>query len=553
MATYTVSAGVTSTSLTLSPGDTATVYGTASSFTLVSGGDEVVEQGGSTVSTTLSGILAFEIIHFGGMASDITNRGGVIEVEVGGTATSVTLSREGSDWVSGTASFTTVSNGGVEYVLASGTVISTMVDISGIQQVQGGTAIDTTVNGGGLLVDEASETELGTTISARVNSGAREQIERGGTASFTVVSSGGFEVVSDVSAVSTTISNGGTEIVFAGGTAIDTTVSGGGNLIVLPGGGQTGTMLSGGAIVSTGIVVYQPAPGLIVHAPVVSDSVVVSGGTEFVLSGGTAVSTTVNVGGAIDVAYLPYAPGGSATVDSATDELTVSVGGRSYMQKLAGDYATTAFLVEQDTNNATIIRTQFVAPCYRRGTRILTDRGEVAVEALRVGGLVHTVLGGTLLPIVWVGDRNVDCASHPKPGQVWPVRVATGAFGPGRPHRDLFLSPDHAVYVNEVLIPIRHLINGATIAQVKVARVTYHHIELAHHDILLAEGLPAESFLDMKDGSNYANRPGPVRLYPDHSACMWEAFACARLVVTGPELAAARAMVERFAPGQEAA
>jgi hypothetical protein len=57
----------------------------------------------------------------------------------------------------------------------------------------------------------------------------------------------------------------------------------------------------------------------------------------------------------------------------------------------------------------------------------------------------------------------------------------------------------------------------------------------------------------MRDGSNYANRAGLMRLYPDYSARMWEAFGCARLVVTGPELEAARAVVANFAPRQEAA
>ena len=122
-------------------------------------------------------------------------------------------------------------------------------------------------------------------------------------------------------------------------------------------------------------------------------------------------------------------------------------------------------------------------------------------------------------------------------------RVSTGAFGPGRPQTDVFLSPDHAVFVNDVLIPIKHLIDGSRIVQVRVDRITYHHIELAEHDVLLAEGLPAESFLDMRDGSNYANRPGPIRRYPDFSARMWEAFGCARLVVTGPEFLAAQALV----------
>jgi len=88
---------------------------------------------------------------------------------------------------------------------------------------------------------------------------------------------------------------------------------------------------------------------------------------------------------------------------------------------------------------------------------------------------------------------------------------------------------------------------------VKVDSVIYHHIELATHDVLLAEGLPAESFLDMKDGSNYANRPGPVRLYPDYSAQMWEAFGCAPLIVTGPELEAARRVVASFAAERQAA
>jgi hypothetical protein len=160
------------------------------------------------------------------------------------------------------------------------------------------------------------------------------------------------------------------------------------------------------------------------------------------------------------------------------------------------------------------------------------------------------VLGDTAAPILWIGRWEVDCARHPKPRQVRPVRVAAGAFGPGRPHTELFLSQDHAVYVGEVLIPIRHPINGSTIGPVPMDRVTYYHIELPQHDVVLAQGLPAESFLDLKDGSNYANRPGPVRLYSDYTARMWEAFGCARLIVTGPELVTARTLVRHFAATQ---
>jgi T5SS/PEP-CTERM-associated repeat protein len=198
-----------------------------------------------------------------------------------------------------------------------------------------------------------------------------------------------------------------------------------------------------------------------------------------------------------------------------------------------------------------------LVPCFAAGTRICTARGEVAVEAIGVGERVRVLLGGGagdgFAEVIWVGRREVDCASHATPRKVWPVRVAAGAFGPGRPHSELWLSPDHAVFVEDVLIPVRCLVNGSTIVQVPVDRVVYHHVELEQHDVLLAQGLPAESFLDMRDGSNYANRPGPVRLYPDYSARMWEAFGCARLVVTGPELDAARALVAGFAAEREAA
>jgi hypothetical protein len=193
------------------------------------------------------------------------------------------------------------------------------------------------------------------------------------------------------------------------------------------------------------------------------------------------------------------------------------------------------------------------APCFAAGTRITTEHGDVAIETIGVGEWVRVLLHDRLAPVIWVGRREVDCTRHPQPRKVWPVRVAAGAFGPGRPHSDLFLSPDHAVFLADVLIPVKHLINGSTIAQVPVDRITYHHIELAEHNVLLAEGLPAESFLDMRDGSNYTDRPGPIRLYPDFSVRMWEAFGCARLVVTGSELAAARALVAGFASVQKAA
>lgn len=181
-------------------------------------------------------------------------------------------------------------------------------------------------------------------------------------------------------------------------------------------------------------------------------------------------------------------------------------------------------------------------PCFAAGTLIRTDRGDIAVEDLRLNDTLPTLLFGSSR-IVWIGHRQVDCTRHSSPRKVWPVRVRAGAFGPGLPERDLFLSPDHALYLEEVLIPVRHLIDGDAIAQVPLETVTYYHIELTRHDVVLAENLPAESFLDTGGKQMFDNYGGPIALHPDFAIRVWEAEGCAPLVVTGPEVIAATRML----------
>ena len=70
--------------------------------------------------------------------------------------------------------------------------------------------------------------------------------------------------------------------------------------------------------------------------------------------------------------------------------------------------------------------------------------------------------------------------------------------------------------------------------------VTYFHVELARHAVLLAEGLPAESYLDTGDRADFDNGGGVVKLHPDFASLRREAEACAPLVITGPVLDAVR-------------
>jgi T5SS/PEP-CTERM-associated repeat protein len=179
-----------------------------------------------------------------------------------------------------------------------------------------------------------------------------------------------------------------------------------------------------------------------------------------------------------------------------------------------------------------------IAPCFVEGTMIETASGPRRVESIVEGDELITLLGGSG-PVVWVGSRRVDCSRHPKPETVWPVCIAAGAFGENVPMRDLFVSPNHAIYVDGVLVPARLLINGSTVRQVEVTRVAYHHVELRQHDVVLAEGLPAETYLDTGDRAKFEG--GRVtRLFPDFSARIWEIEGCAPLVLTGPRLEKAR-------------
>jgi hypothetical protein len=142
-----------------------------------------------------------------------------------------------------------------------------------------------------------------------------------------------------------------------------------------------------------------------------------------------------------------------------------------------------------------------------------------------------------------MGYRQLSSAALPDPSKVWPVRVMEGAFGDGLPRRDLLLSPEHAVWVDGLLVPVRHLIDDALIVTAPCDRITYWHIELDSHDVVLAEGLPCESWLDTGNRGMFQNADvadlNPI--FATGAAEAWARHACAPLVEDGPALHAIRA------------
>jgi hypothetical protein len=204
--------------------------------------------------------------------------------------------------------------------------------------------------------------------------------------------------------------------------------------------------------------------------------------------------------------------GDVATLDTSTGVLTVTDGSSTILTMNNVGLQTGA------QNDLAVFGDTIEAVCFAAGTRILTATGERMIETLIQGDIVLTLAGDELSPkpVKWVGRRRIDLMTHPRPETVAPIRIQRSAFADNVPHTDLLVSPDHAILVDGRLICARQLINGTTIRQeTGLVSAEYFHVELVAHAILLAEGLPAESYLNTGNGGFFANSKDPLVLHPD--------------------------------------
>jgi hypothetical protein len=271
---------------------------------------------------------------------------------------------------------------------------------------------------------------------------------------------------------------------------------------------------------------------------------------------GAAAGTTATGGGSMTVNYgarflgdiagfqhgdsidITDMAAGSYTFDRTTDTLTTADNG--IIQFTGPSGASFQFNPDDPTDSGTII----TIACYCRGTRILTERGEVAIEALRVGDRVMTLSG--LRPIRWIGHRSYSdqmVADHP---DLLPIRIRAGALSEALPARDLRVSPEHAMYVDGILVAARDLVNGVSIVQEQeVEELTYFHLEFDAHSVVFAEGAPSESFVDDESRVQFDNVEQYWQLYPN--AVDGPARFCAPRVEDGIELESVRRRLSRRA------
>jgi hypothetical protein len=194
---------------------------------------------------------------------------------------------------------------------------------------------------------------------------------------------------------------------------------------------------------------------------------------------------------------------GTVTVDGVKGYLVQDTSNNAYYVFLVSNITTTATTVTvtkpastsaTDPGNWNATTGNFA--CFVTGTGIATPDGDVAVESLKIGDLV-TLSDGRTTPISWIGVNTV-ATRFTDPLRALPIRIQQNALGEGLPARDLLISADHALFLEGVLVQAGALINGNTITREEnMAEVfTYYHVEVSDHSLILAENVPAETFVD---------------------------------------------------------
>jgi hypothetical protein len=208
--------------------------------------------------------------------------------------------------------------------------------------------------------------------------------------------------------------------------------------------------------------------------------------------------------------------------------------------QMSGSFTGQYFHLNSDGGSGSLITEDTNPACYLRGTRILTGNGPVAVEHLKIGDLLVTPEG--LKPLKWIGRRTYAGWLAFNNLEIQPIRFKAGSLADNVPCRDLMVSPEHAIFIDGVLIPARHLVNGTSIVKAEAMdEIQYFHLELECHSVIFAEDAASESFVDDDSRGMFNNVYEFRKLYPD--APKTDAEYCAPRVEDGCELEAVRTML----------
>lgn len=497
---------------------------------------EHVSAGGSSLNETIlktaGGTTGFlSALAGASVTGDLVASSGTIKVASGATVTGVTVGVSGTLSNDGTATTITVTSGGT--MVNSASLTGAQVSSGGIiSSTKKGSVAQVTVSSGGgyagpsltgVIVQPggaAASAAAGTTYSA-VSSGGQTIYEyKSGGQVFSsttppLLQNGDtlyIEANAVASGIETTTGSDAYIYVSNGGELLSSTIDAG-YLYVSSGGVASGNTENavveqinrGGSSIDETVLFTGNLPGYLTAyagATVASDTVISSGLIE-TLAGATLTSITVGSGGVVSnfasATDITVNSGGLLINSGTVSDFTISSGG---LISGFGTYGSGGLYpyagIVGDAPDITPL-------CFYPGTRLHTPTGTVAVEEVTAGMLLLTA-SGAARPVRWLG-RSEASTRFADPLRVLPIRIKARALGDGLPTRDLLVSPDHAIFLRGLLIQAAALVNDRTILRESDVPecFTYYHVELATHELLIAEGVPAESFVDNVDRMHFSN------------------------------------------------
>ncbi len=200
-----------------------------------------------------------------------------------------------------------------------------------------------------------------------------------------------------------------------------------------------------------------------------------------------------------EIGIIDHDLDGDGSFDWPTNE-------QGYFMAFIGDSPplNTDLTIAEITDNSVFIDVDTIVPCFAEGTQIATPNGPVNVQDLRKGDQVLTLDNG-VQTVRWVRSRHLNDDDLMDNPTARPIKIKSGALGNGLPARDLRVSPHHRMMLNsiiaqrmlgqrEVLVPAKRLVDLPGIAvDTTATQVSYYHVLLDRHEILMAEGAPSES------------------------------------------------------------
>ena len=210
-------------------------------------------------------------------------------------------------------------------------------------------------------------------------------------------------------------------------------------------------------------------------------------------------STPVSVYTANGFSYVNYTDGSQAELLDDLASQILDTAGLSGVLNLLGLNDANSLVDYLESNAVLTFDLEAGADfpvCFAQGTRIITRKGALRIEDLRVGDKVLTRDNG-YKAIRWIGQSSV--AAY---GKFAPILFHPGALGN---QSDLLLSAEHRVLVSgwecellsgetEALIAAKHLLDNPLVERRVGGLITYFHILFDRHEIIFANGVPCESF-----------------------------------------------------------